>query len=499
MGTRQITGFFLGLGVFLAVLLFMRLDPGHPDTTNTLAVALLMAVWWVTEVIPLGVTALLPVLLFPVMGILGGGDVAASYFNDVIFLFLGGFLIALAMQRWNLHRRIALKILSLTGLLPSRLLLGFMLASAFLSMWISNTATAMMMLPIVISVLDQMEEHSGGVAIQRYATGMLLGIAYSASIGGIATLVGTPPNMAFAQIFRITFPNAPEVSFSQWLIFAGPVSAFMLVVVWFYLYCVFFRKGTKIPLDAKVLHNQLSELGSMRGPERIVLIDFIAFALLLIFRADISLGEWVIPGWSRLLPEAAYVGDGTVAIASGLILFLIPAGNNQRVMMWEEAHRIPWQIILLFGGGFALADGFVSSGLSAWIGTGMEGLISLHPLVVTTVVCAVMIFLTELTSNTATTQMLLPVLAAIAVSARINPLLLMLPATLAASMAFMLPVATPPNAVIFGTDRIKITDMARTGFWMNLTGIIVVTMATWILGRLFFGIHPDELPAWMHF
>jgi len=492
-------GFIGGIVLFALIAVFGNLSPGHPEVTYTMAIAVLMAVWWITEVVPLAVTSLLPVVLFPLFGVINGKEVSSAYFNDVIFLFIGGFLVALAMQKWNLHRRIALKILMHTGVRPGSILLGFMLATAFLSMWISNTATAMMMIPIVISVIDQLEESVGKSNIKNYAIGLLLGIAYSASIGGIATLVGTPPNLAFAKIFSITFPDSPEIGFGQWMMFALPITVIMMIVLWVYLYLVFFRKKGHLDtsIDPAIFKNQYKALGKISFEEKIVLIDFIMFALLLLFRSDINISSFKIPGWANLFSQPKFLNDGTVAIAVGIVLFLIPSKEKgERILDWETARNMPWRIILLFGGGFALALGFVESGLSVWIGNRLGTVLNFHPIVITITITTVVIFLTEVTSNTATTQMLLPILAGLAISDKINPLLFMLPATIAASMAFMLPVATPPNAIIFGTGRIEIKDMAKTGFFLNLIGIVIVTATIWILGVYVFDIQPGVFPEW---
>ncbi|MBN2175364.1 MAG: SLC13/DASS family transporter, partial [Bacteroidales bacterium] len=429
-----------------------------------------------------------------------GKAVSSAYFNDIIFLFIGGFLVALAMQRWNLHKRIALRILMITGVSPGRILLGFMLSTAFLSMWISNTATAMMMIPIVISILSELELNVGEKKIHHLSIGLLLGIAYSASIGGIATLVGTPPNLAFSKIYSITFPQAPEISFGQWMVFALPVSLIMLIILWFYLYLIFMHGRRKIEkiADPMVFRDQYIKLGSQSFEEKVVLWDFAFFALLLLFRSNISLGSFTIPGWSSLVSNPSYLNDGTVAITLGIILFLIPSKSekNSFVMDWETTRDIPWNIILLFGGGFALADGFVQSGLSVWIGNQLSVLANYHVFIIIVGISTVMIFLTEVTSNTATTQMLLPILAGLAVSTHTHPLLFMLPATIAASMAFMLPVATPPNAIIFGTNRIQIADMARTGLVLNLIGIIVISLMVWLFGISVFDMQHGILPDW---
>lgn len=492
-------GFFGGLGLFTAVVLFGNLDPDHPEITYTLATAILMAVWWITEVVPLAITSLLPVVLFPLFGVMNGKDVSATYFNHVIFLFIGGFVVALAMQKWNLHKRIALKILILTGISPGRILMGFMLATAFLSMWISNTATTMMMVPILISIIIKLEEIIGEKNIRRYSIGLLLGVAYSASIGGIATLVGTPPNLSFARIFQIMFPEAPDISFADWFIFAFPVSVIFFIFLWLYLYFLFKPKKVNWKeIDNETFRRQYNDLGPVRYEERSVFIVFISLAVLWLFRSDIVLGGFTFPGWSSLFKHPEYINDGTVAIIATIILFIIPSKSNKgkSIMDWKTASGIPWNIVLLFGGGFALASGFKESELSIWFGNQLSFVGEYHPILIITTICFLMTFLTELTSNTATTEMLLPILAGLSISIEINPLIFMLPATLSGSMAFMLPVATPPNAIVFGSKRLQVIDMAKNGLILNLLGVITITLATWFIGSYVFDIQPDVFPDW---
>ncbi|MEZ5197343.1 MAG: SLC13 family permease [Bacteroidales bacterium] len=471
-------GFFGGIIIFLCIVFFGDLDPEHPEITFTLAIALLMAIWWITEVVPLAVTSLLPVVLFPLLGVMNGKDVSSAYFNHVIFLFIGGFIVALAMQKWDLHKRIALKILMITGVSPGRILLGFMLATAFLSMWISNTATTMMMVPILISIIQKLEEIIGKRNIQRYSIGLLLGVAYSASIGGIATLVGTPPNLSFARIFQIMFPSAPDISFANWFIYAFPITSIFFIIVWIYLYLLFRPTDRNWKdIDSKTFKEEYKSLGKTSFEEQIVFIVFIALALLWLFRSDITIGTFIIPGWANLFKHPEYINDGTVAILASIVLFVIPSLNRKgkRIMDWKAAKGIPWNIVLLFGGGFALASGFKESDLSIWFGNQLSFVGEYHPFLIIMVICFVMTFLTELTSNTATTEMLLPILAGLSVSVEVNPLIFMLPATLSGSMAFMLPVATPPNAIIFGSGRLKVMDMARNGLILNLIGVIVIS------------------------
>ena len=427
----------------LALLLFADLSPGHPEVTRMAAVAVLMAGWWITEAIPIPATALLPVALFPLLGILDGRDAAAFYFNDTIFLFIGGFIFALAMQRWELHRRIALRIILILGTSPRRLMLGFMVATWFLSMWISNTATTMMMIPMAIAIVLQLREHFGEKNVAGYGAGLLLSIAYAASIGGIATLIGTPPNLSFRRILTIVFPDAPEISFATWLIFALPISVVFLFLCWGLLGQLFARGTGMKAGETDLFRSEYRKLGKLSVEEKVVLVLFALLVFLWMFRQDL----FFIPGWSRILPEPSFARDGTVAISVAVLLFLIPAPSRpgERLMDWDTAVKLRWGIVLLFGGGFALAGGFAESGLSSWLGGRLSALADFPPVVLVLVTCTMLTFLTELTSNTATAEMTLPVLGALAVAIEVNPLLLMVPATLSASCAFMLPVATPPT------------------------------------------------------
>ncbi|HSG67969.1 MAG TPA: DASS family sodium-coupled anion symporter, partial [Bacteroidales bacterium] len=363
----------------------------------------------------------------------------------------------------------------------------------------SNTATAMMMIPIVISVIDKLEESIGDGGTGRYAEGLLLGIAYSASIGGISTLVGTPPNLSFARIFSIYFPEAPEISFAQWFLFALPVTVVFFFFVWGYLFLIFGpRKKTWPKLKQSTFREQYRLLGRSSYEEKAVMIIFVMLALTWLTREGFSFGGFNIPGWSGIFQSPAYINDGTVAVFYAILLFIIPCKkiHNGRLMNWKTARGIPWNIVLLFGGGFALASGFKESGLSMWFGEQLIWIANAHPIVVILGISLLMTFLTELTSNTATTEMILPVLAGIAMASEVNPLLFMLPATLSASMAFMLPVATPPNAIIFGTNRIAMLDMAKTGFILNLAGAVVISLATYYIAPLVFDISFNEFPGW---
>jgi sodium-dependent dicarboxylate transporter 2/3/5 len=316
----------------------------------------------------------------------------------------------------------------------------------------------------------------------------------------MATLVGTPPNLSFARIFEITFPNAEPIAFGQWLVMALPITMVLLTIVWLLLTRVFFRFGESFKVDSHVVRNEYAALGSMSFEERAVLAVFAATAFGWVFRKDLVLGMLTIPGWSRLLPHADLIDDATVAIGMAMILFFIPARSenavSRTVMGVDVFRKIPWHIVLLFGGGFALAQGFRVTGLSELIGTRFAGLAGVPPYVMITLVCAGLTFLTELTSNTATTEMILPILASVAVAMKANPLLLMIPATLSASCAFMMPVATPPNAIIFGSGRIKIAEMARVGVAINLIGVLVIGLVFYFLGAAVLGIDTATFPAW---
>ncbi len=495
----QKIGLILGPILFLLVL-FLDLHPGKPVVTRMAAVAVLMATWWITDAIPLAATALIPMVLYPLLGILKAKATAPIYMNSTIFLFLGGFMIALTMEKWNLHKRIALWIIQRVGGGPSRIVLGFMGASAFLSMWISNTATAIMMLPIGLAIILKMEDDFGEKATHAFSASLMLGIAYGCSVGGIATLVGTPPNLSFARIFQITFPQAPAVSFGQWLVMGLPLSVFMVALTWLVITKVFFRSPENVKADRSIVESEYKALGPMSFEEKAVLIIFGLTAVLWVFRSNLKLGIVTIPGWSQLLPYAKFIDDSTVAVFMASLMFLIPTrsldAHTATIMGPNVFKRIPWSIVLLFGGGFALAQGFQTTGLSTVIGSKFAGLAGISPILMILVICFSITFLTELTSNTATTEMVLPILASVAVAIHINPLLLMIPATVSASCAFMMPVATPPNAIVFGSGRISISEMARAGIVLNIMGVLVVTAVIYFIGVSVFAIDPGVFPEW---
>jgi sodium-dependent dicarboxylate transporter 2/3/5 len=462
------------------------------------SVAGLMVVWWITEALPLAATALVPLVLFPLLGITSGKDVAAVYMNSTIFLFIGGFVLALSMQRWDLHTRIALRVISWFHGSAMFMVLGFMATSAFLSMWISNTATATMLLPIGLAVYSRAADHLSERDKQKLLTAMMLGIAYSCSIGGTGTLIGTPPNLALQRIFLITFPSAPEITFAQWLLFALPLSFTMLITTWLVIsYRYTGRSFTALQFSASEIRDLSGR--PMSYEEKTVAVVFSLTAMCWMFRQDIVIGGLTIPGWANLFDNASLINDGTIAVAAALALFCIPARNRQhysRIADNEIISNLPWNIVLLFGGGFALAKGFTVSGFSEYIGQQFIGMRDLEPAALVAGISSIVVFLTEVTSNTATSQILLPVAASVAKEIDINPLLLMLPVTLSASMAFMMPVATPPNAIVFASGRLHIRDMIKTGFIINLVAIVLITLQTWFFGKAVFNIDLATMPPW---
>jgi sodium-dependent dicarboxylate transporter 2/3/5 len=496
----QMIGFFVGVALFL-LLLFTPLDAGNPQIQRTAAVAALMAVWWMTNAIPIAATSLVPLVLFPMLGVTAGKIVAGYYINYNIFLFIGGFILALAMERWGLHRRIALSIVSVMGDRPQFLVLGFMIAAAFLSMWISNTATAMMMVPIGMSVIALVQsgaDGKGGKAGGPFGYVLMLSIAYACSIGGISTPIGTPPNISFQRLFIQFFPGAPPIDFAQWFMLGAPLAIIFLLIAWAMLVFVMQRLPADSALGGRrVVREQLAKLGPASGAERTVLLAFGSAVFLWMFRKDIALPWFTVPGWSPILGMGGDVDDGTVAISVALLLFILPSGDDAKptIMDWPTAQRLPWGIVLLFGGGFALAGVFKESGLSVWIGQFFQALQGAPNVVVMAGVSAVMTFLTELTSNTATTETAIPILSAVAEEIEVNPLLLLVPATLSASCAFMLPVATPPNAIVFGSGHVTMGQMIRNGIVLNLIGIVLIVSFLLFAAEPILQVDLGSLPA----
>ncbi|MDZ7754769.1 MAG: DASS family sodium-coupled anion symporter [Gammaproteobacteria bacterium] len=469
---RRHVGLVLGPVLFVLLLVLPVPEGMSPEAMKVAAVTVLMATFWITEAIPIPATALFPIALFPLLAVLPTAKVTAAYGNHLIYLFLGGFFIAMAIERWQLHRRIALHTVRVVGTTPDRVVLGFMLATAFLSAWISNTATAMIMVTIALAVLRQVSGVAEGDDLKptRFGATLMLGIAYAASIGGVATLIGTPPNAILAGVVEQRY--GIEIGFAHWMAFGVPLSLLMLAVAWFYL--TRFVKG-EVSADAffgrEVLHRELAALGPMTVQERRVLVVFGAVV-----------AAWLTRGAIDYAP-LRFITDSSVAITGAVLLFIIPSGRGggEPLLDWASAVRIPWDIIILFGGGFALAAGFAASGLTEWMGAQLAFLEGTPLWVTVLAAVTLVIFLTEVTSNTATASLLLPVLAGFAMAMNIHPMFLMVAAALSASFAFMLPVATPPNAIAFSSRQFSIPEMARAGVWMNLVGMAVITLFVTLL------------------
>jgi solute carrier family 13 (sodium-dependent dicarboxylate transporter), member 2/3/5 len=458
------------------------------EARATAAIATLMAIWWMTESLPLPVTSLIPIALFPLAGVMPVGSATAPYADKNIFLFMGGFLIALAVQRWNLHRRLALLTVLGVGTSPHLLVGGIMLATAGLSMWISNTAATAMMLPIGMSLVtllvDKMRGGAGDPDAAAFATCLMLGIAYSASIGGVATLIGTPTNLFFAGFAH---EHGIAITFAGWMALGVPVAAVLLLVCWVVLTRLVFPIGLRdIPGGRELIRGEWRRLGRITRGEYIVLCVCAAVASAWVAREPLSHWQWL----TDQLPVITRLDDTVIAMAGALLLFVIPVDIRRGVFAldWETASQLPWGVLLLFGGGFSLAAAISGSGLADWMGSQVAFLEGLPPLALMLAVVTMIVFLTELTSNTATAAAFLPILYAVAVGIQVDPILLMVPAAIAASCAFMLPVATPPNAIVFGSGCVTIGDMVRAGLRLNLIAIVLIPLLVYWLGALVLGI-----------
>lgn len=469
--TYQKVGRILGPSIFVLMLLADQSQEFmSTEAWRVAAVGLWMAVWWATEAIPVPVTAFLPIMIFDPLGISSIRDAAAPYANPTIYLFLGGFVMALTLERWNLHRRIALAILDQTGTDGRRLIGGFMLVCAMLSMFMTNTSTTMMLLPIVLSIVGVIRENVPDLSDKdrdNFQIAMLLGLAYSASIGGLATLIGTPPNALLAGFMAESY--GIELSFARWMLVGIPVSAVMLPIAWIGL--TRFLYPVNIPATKAVddhLHKLREQLGPISTPERRVAVIFVAVVLSWMFRRPVT--DWL---------GLTGVSDAGIVMTAALLIFILPSGRKSapQLMTWQDVTRLPWGVLILFGGGLSLAAAVSGSGLALWLGEQLAPLNGWGTAVLVVASVAMVIFLTELTSNLATAATLLPVMGAIAVQAGVPPIVLTVPITIAASCAFMLPVATPPNAIVFATGKLSIPQMVKAGVFLNLLGVIIVSLA----------------------
>lgn len=469
MQNKKYIGILAGAVVFILLLLLPAPSSMSTSAWHMVAIVSLIAIWWITEAIELSVTALLPIVLLPIFGITPASKVTLSYANEAIFLFMGGFMIALGMERSGLHKRFALHAINWVGCSPRRIILGFMLAVYILSMWVSNTATVLMVIPVCLAIIAQLPvPASDKNRYLPFTKVLLLSIAYAASIGGVATLVGTPPNIIFASIASRT--PGMEVSFAGWMLFALPVTFLLLLLVWWLLVFIIYPvRKINLPLKAEFIREQIDALGKLTTHEKRIMILFACVA-----------GLWMFRGLVPIPFFTSVISDTTIAIAGAIALFLIPTGmeKGQRLLDWEGASKLPWNILLLFGGGLALSEGFGNSGLSAYLVTVFESLQEWSWWIVLLIVVTIVVFLTELMSNTATATLLIPIMISASAAWGISPLVLTIPVTMATSFAFMLPVATPPNAIVFGYNYLSIKDMVRSGFWLNILCIIVLVAAT---------------------
>lgn len=484
----RMLGFFIGPALFIVMLMLPSPEGMNPLTWKTLALTALMVTWWITESVPLPVTALLPIITFPLLGIMPLREAAIPFAHPIIFLFMGGFILALAIEKSKLHLRIALKIVDVIGSRPDRMVGGFMLATGFLSMWISNTATVLMMLPMALSVialLTPIIEKTSPSAARNFTLCLLLGIAYSSSIGGVGTLIGTPPNAFTKGYFNSTYHV--EISFLEWMKMGVPFSVSMLIGMWLLLTRVIFpiRLG-KETLSENIIQDECKKLGTISREER--LAGIIALITATCWMTESYIDE-IIPGFNEV----------TVALLAALTLFIIPLNfsKNEYLLTWKDAEKLPWGILLLFGGGLSLASGFESTGLAQWIGLQFDGTgdVMPHWMLVALVVSAMSIASTFM-SNVAATTLLIPIIAPIAIGMGENPMIFAIPATMAASCAFMLPVSAAANAIVFSSGFISIKDMVRAGFCMNVVGIVLLTVLASTLLPILMNVTLGEVPDW---
>lgn len=485
-GLRQWSGWIIGPALLLITCLTAPPDGLSELGWRTTGAALLMAVLWMTEAIPIPVTALLPLVLFPALGLSDVRESAVPYSNPIIYLFLGGFLIALAMQRWGLHRRVAINLIGAMGTQPSRIIGGFLLASTLISMWVSNTATALMMLPIAVSVMQLVPaEIRGQPAMKAFGTALLLAVAYGATTGGMATLIGTPPNALLAAYLDNVYGF--KIGFGQWMLIGVPVTAVTLPIVYWVLTRVSFKvRGGSVAGMAELLTSERAKLGRFGGGEALVAVVFVLTALGWVFQPLIA----------QVIPLAT---DTTIAITGALALFLIPVNvkKGQFLMTWEAAKGLPWEVLLLFGGGLSLAGNIEKHGLSKYLGSLCASFDGFPVIVAVAIVCFGILMLTELTSNTATAATFLPIAASVAISMGQSPLLFVIPTALAANCSYMLPVGTPPNAIVFGSGLITLPQMAKAGMLLNLLLVPIIVGLLWILGPWVFGIELGTIPDWV--
>lgn len=519
------------IGLLVGFIMCFVTIEGNRKINQTLAIAIWMATLWIIEVIPLVVTAFMPLFLFPLFGIISSGTVASAYINNTIFLLIAGFLMALTLERWNLHRRFSLKVLTWCGTKPSRLLLGIMGSTFTLSMFVSNTATTLMMVPNAVSICKSLKNSAPAMyraETRNFAIAVMLGIAYSANIGGMSSLIGTPPNLVFASQLEVLFPDAPEITFATWLGFGLPIGVLIFFITWAYLCLIYLRKmkGTG-SVDRSLFKDQYAAMGKWTREQIVVSLFFVLLGLLWLFRADLNFGSFTIYGWVNIFPEPSYISDATIGMLIVFIMFITPgraeylAPDDEdeveaskkddgdipehapspetmtTLLDWETANKMPYDIVFLLGGGFALAKGFVESGLSTYLGeqlATLDGKIALPGIVF--VVIFLIIWLTELTSNTSTSNIMIPIAASLAVATMSSPFTFMIPATMACSCAFCLPIATPPNMVVFSTGRLPMREMNKAGILLNIICSLILLGAAFSIIPAVTGVAASDFPSW---
>ncbi|GAA0877175.1 SLC13 family permease [Algoriphagus jejuensis] len=479
-------GLYFGPIAFLLIFFFAESPGLNPEAKAMLALTVWMAIWWITEALPIAGTALLPLILMPILGILNIAPVSANYMHPTVMLYMGGFLLATGIEKWGLHRRIALNIINLLGTDLRMIVMGFIAATGLLSMWISNSATALMMLPIGLAVVSQFKNQLGDKnhnLADSLGKNIMLGIAYSASIGGMATLIGTPTNAILSAVIKQLYNY--EIAFNEWMLFGLPFSLILLIICWYYLVTY----GNKLPENFKmdggksVISGQLNALGKITFEEKTVLIVF-----------GLVCFSWITRSF-LLAPFIPGLDDTIIVLIGVVLLLLLPSSKKgERILDWKTAEKIPWGVLILFGGGLALAEGFKETGLAEWLGQKFTLIDGVGFFVLLLIIIASVNFLTEVTSNVATASMLLPILASVAIKLDLHPFGLMVGATLAASCAFMLPVATPPNAVVFGSGYLQMKDMVKAGIWLNILSIFIITVMVYFILPWLWGIELQKYP-----
>ncbi len=493
MISKKYIGLAAGVIAFSIILLLPEPAGMSPQAKSAAAVVVLMSIWWITEAIPVFATAFLPLALYPILEILPASETAVNYGHNYVLMMLGGFFLGKAIETQNLHKRIALVIINIFGISRQRIILSMMIATAFLSMWIANVTAAVMMFPIAMSIISK-EEDELNSGKSTFGTALMLGIAYSATLGGLGTLIGTPTNLILIGILEKLFPSAPPITFFTWLKIGLPILIVFLPVFCYYL-IKYFRVNGNLSSDDTIIKKELSALGKATpGEKRVIYVCLIAI-FGWIFREDLVFGELVIPGWSSVLGLTGYVHDSTVAMVAALLLFILPADKEKRLLDWKSASQVPWGVCMIVGGGYAIAAGFESTGLADWLGIQLAFISSYPFLIVLIMVIGFVMIFTEFNSNTATANILLPVLASMAVAASMNPLLLMIPATVASSLGFMMPAGTGPNTVIFGSDRVTVSDMVKCGVWLNLISLVLLTLMMYFIIMPWLNFE-TMLPSW---